>query len=705
MDFRLLGPLEVHDGEVPIGLGGAKQRALLALLLLNANRTVASDRLVDDLWGERVPESARKMVQIHVHQLRKLLPPQVLRTHASGYSIEVGPDELDMARFERLATEGRRALAAGDPDRASERLRSALALWRGPALAEFDEPFAAAEGGRLEEVRLAVLEDRIEADLQLGRHADLTAELESLVQRHPQRERLRGQQMLALYRSGRQADALATYRDGSRVLDEELGLQPSAALRELEAQILRQDASLAAPSRSAPTVPPSPIPRPQAVTRYAMDGDISLAYQVFGEGELELALVTGWVLPMELSWDDPAYVRFLERLGSFSRVLLWDKRGTGLSDRLAPGELPTIADHVRDLTTVIEAAGFARPAVFGLSEGSLPASVMAAEHPERTRALVLYGGWARTMAAPDYPWGDTPEMQERLVGLVRRHWGDAGPLLRYWAAELEDDEPLRAWWGRALRLGASPTAAIRWLEMMVDFDIRDLLPSIHVPTLVMHRRDDPIVQVGNGRYLAEHIPEAEYVEIPGANHLWWVGDHDQLLDPLERFLTGAAPARMPERVLTTVLFTDIVDSTQRGSEIGDRRWRDLLAQHDRAIRAELERNGGREVKTTGDGFLATFDAPTRAVRCGAAIRDAGAALGLDLRVGVHTGECERVDGDITGIAVNVAARVCGLAGPGEVLVSRTVTDLVAGSNLRFEPRGEHELAGLPGAFALFAMSR
>jgi DNA-binding SARP family transcriptional activator/class 3 adenylate cyclase/pimeloyl-ACP methyl ester carboxylesterase len=703
MEFRLLGPLEVHDGEAPIGLGGAKQRALLALLLLDANRTVASDRLVDELWDERVPESARKMVQIHVHQLRKLLPAPVLQTRGSGYSIEIGPEELDLARFERLAEEGQRALAAGNPERASERLHSALALWRGPALAEFDEPFAAAEGARLEELRLAVLEDRIEADLQLGRHADLTAELESLVQRHPQRERLRGQQMLALYRSGRQADALATYRDGSRVLDEELGLQPSEPLRELEGKILRQDASLAGPLRSAPTAPPSPIPRPQAVTRYAMDDDISLAYQVFGEGELELVLITGWVLPMELSWDDPAYVRFLERLGSFARVLLWDKRGTGLSDRLPPGDLPTLDVHVRDLTAVIDAAGFARPAIFGLSEGTLPASVFAAEHPERTRALVLYGGWARTMAAPDYPWGDSLEMGQQLVDMVREYWGDAGPLLHYWAVEMEDDEPLRAWWGRALRLGASPTAAVRWLEMMGDFDIRDLLPSISVPTLVMHRSDDPIVRVGNGRYLGEHIPDAEYVELPGANHLWWVGDHEQLLEPLEGFLTGAAPARAPERVLTTVLFTDIVESTRRASEIGDRRWRDLLAQHDRVVRSELERNGGVEVKTMGDGFLARFDGPTRAVLCASAISDAASALGLDLRIGLHTGECELVNGDISGIAVNVAARVCGLAGSGEVLVSRTVTDLVAGSALRFAPRGEHELAGLPGTFSLFAV--
>jgi class 3 adenylate cyclase len=241
--------------------------------------------------------------------------------------------------------------------------------------------------------------------------------------------------------------------------------------------------------------------------------------------------------------------------------------------------------------------------------------------------------------------------------------------------------------------------------LTIDQDIRDALPSIRVPALLMHRADDPIVPVGHARYLADHIPNAEYVELPGANHLWWVGDHDQLLEPVQRFLTGSVPAPAPERVLLTVLFTDIVDSTRRASELGDRRWRFLHSQHDRAVRSEIARHSGREVKTLGDGFLATFDGPTRAVHCAAAIRDAAAALGLDVRAGVHTGECEIVGDDIAGIAVNIGARVCALAGPAEVLVSRTVTDLVAGSGLEFESRGEHELAGLPGTFTLLALQR
>jgi DNA-binding SARP family transcriptional activator/class 3 adenylate cyclase len=704
MDFRLLGPLEAVDGAAPVGLGGAKQRALLALLLLNANMTVASDRLIDELWGDEPPESARKMVQIYVSQLRKLLPAEMLRTQASGYSLELGDQQLDLARFQAAAADGRAALAAGKAERASKLLRSALAMWRGPALAEFDEPFARIEGARLEELRVAVLEDRIDADLQLGRHADLAPELEALVQQHPERERLRAQHMLALYRCGRQADALDTYHEGRRVLDERLGLRPSSALRRLEEQILRQDPSLAPPPSTAPPMPPSPIPRPQTTTRYASNGDISLGYQVFGDGQLELVLTTGWVLPMELAWDDPAYVRFLERLGSFARVLLWDKRGTGLSDRFAPDDLPTVEQRMSDLLAVMDAAGFERPALFGLSEGALLTCLFGATHPQRTRALALYGGWARTMTAPDYPWGTTPENFERFTDQVRTTWADAAPLLRYWATEMQDDAALRGWWTRALHLGASPSAAVQWLRLMVDLDIRAVLPSIRVPTLVMHRRDDPIIRVDNGRYLAEHIPNAEYVELPGGNHLWWLGDHDQLLDPVQRFLTGSVPAPSPERVLMTVLFTDIVDSTRSASELGDRRWRFLLSQHDRAVRSEIARHNGREVKTIGDGFLVTFDGPTRAVRCAAAIRDAVAAVGLDVRAGLHTGECELVGDDIAGIAVNIGARVCALAGPGEVLVSRTVTDLVAGSGLEFEPRGEHELAGLPGTFTLLALA-
>jgi DNA-binding SARP family transcriptional activator/pimeloyl-ACP methyl ester carboxylesterase len=535
MEFLVLGPLEArHDGAAA-ELGGGKPRALLALLLLDAGRVVSPDRLIEELWGAPAPASARKMVQIHVSHLRKALGPDWVRTHSVGYSIEVEPDMLDVARFEHLAAEGRAALAAGDPATASERLGRALALWRGTALAEFDEPFAEREGARLEALRLAALEDRVDADLALGRHAAVAAELDVLVQRHPHRERLRGQHMLALYRSARQAEALASYRDAWRSLAEELGIQPSAQLRELEQRILAHDPALAPPGDRAGAPPPVAAPQPAGATRYASRGDTSLAYQVYGDGELELAVTTGWVLPMELFRDEPRFARFLDRLGAFARVLLWDKRGTGLSDRIAPGARPTLDERTADLATVIDAVGFERPALLGLSEGAHLSALYAVMHPERASMLALYGGWPRTLQSPDYPWGDPPEQFEELVSEVREHWGDAAYLLRYWAPASQHDERLRAWWARALRLGATPTAAVTWLELMADLDLRATLTQVRTPSLVLHRRGDVIVPVGNGRSLAGCIPDAEYVELPGEDHLWWMGDQDALLDAVQAF--------------------------------------------------------------------------------------------------------------------------------------------------------------------------
>jgi DNA-binding SARP family transcriptional activator/pimeloyl-ACP methyl ester carboxylesterase len=535
MEFLVLGPLEARDGDAVAELGGGKPRALLALLLLDVGRVVSPDRLIEELWGVAAPASARKMVQIHVSHLRKALGPDWVRTHAVGYSIEVEPDMLDIARFEHLAAEGRAALAAGDPARASQRLGRALGLWRGTALAEFAEPFAEREGARLEALRLAALEDRFDADLALGRHAEVATELDVLVQRHPHRERLRGQHMLALYRSARQADALASYRDAYRTLAEELGIQPSVQLRELEQRILAHDPALAPPGDRADAPPPVAAPQPAGATRYASRGDTSLAYQVYGDGELELAVTTGWVLPMELFRDEPRFAHFLDRLGAFARVLLWDKRGTGLSDRIAPGTRPTLEERTVDLATVIDAAGFERPALLGLSEGAYLSALYAVMYPERASMLALYGGWPRTLRAPDYPWGDTAEQFAVLIDEVREHWADATYLLRYWAPASQHDELLGAWWARALRLGASPTAAVTWLEMMADLDVRAELAQIRAPSLVLHRRGDVIVPVGNGRHFAECIPDAEYTELPGEDHLWWMGDQDALLDAIQAF--------------------------------------------------------------------------------------------------------------------------------------------------------------------------
>jgi pimeloyl-ACP methyl ester carboxylesterase len=436
------------------------------------------------------------------------------------------------------------------PDAAAAMLSSALALWRGPALEEFAEPFAVRERARLESLRLAALEDRIEAELARGAHADLTAELDALVVEHPQRERLRGQHMLALYRSGRQAEALASYQAAWQHLDKELGIQPSRALRVLEQRILAQDPTLVVEPQAAAT-PAAPVE--DRSVRYAVNGGVSLAYQVYGSGRAEIVLVAGWVLPMELFRDDPGFAAFLDRLGEAARVLVWDKRGTGLSDRVSPASLPTLEERMGDLRAVMDAAGFARPEIVGLSEGTHLALMLAATHPERVRALALYGGWACSRRSADYPWGATQEEDDKLVELVREHWGDAAQLLRIWAPESQHDPALRAWWARALRLGATPTAAEIWLRMMEEIDLRAVLPSIRVPTVVIHRRGDVIIPVGNGRYMGEAIPGAQYVELPGHDHLWWVGDQDAILDPIVALVGDEADDAVPERVLATIL--------------------------------------------------------------------------------------------------------------------------------------------------------
>jgi class 3 adenylate cyclase len=441
----------------------------------------------------------------------------------------------------------------------------------------------------------------------------------------------------------------------------------------------------------------------QPTTRYATNGDTSLAYQVLGEGELDILLVTGWVISMEAFWENPAHARFFERLASLGRVILWDKRGTGLSDRVPAERPPTLEERMDDLRAVLDAAGSSRAALVGLSEGAALCSLFAATHPDRTSALVLYGGWARTLEGEDHPWQAGREEAEDFLAGLRQTWGDNAGLLTLWAPSALEDPPTRAWWNRSLRLGASPGGAVSWLRMAFDMDIRHVLPTIAVPTLVLHRQGDRMVDVANGRYLGERIPGARYVELPGDDHLWWIGDQDALLDEVESFLTGAPARHEPDRVLATVLFTDVVDSTQRASELGDRRWRDLLAAHDRLVREQLVRFRGQEVKTLGDGFLATFDGPGRAIRCACAVRDGVRELGLDVRAGLHTGECEIVGDDVGGLAVHIGARVGALAGPGEVLVSRTVKDLVAGSGTPFEERGSRTLKGVPGEWRLFAV--
>jgi class 3 adenylate cyclase len=441
------------------------------------------------------------------------------------------------------------------------------------------------------------------------------------------------------------------------------------------------------------------VDRPE--TRYTKSGDVNIAYQVAGEGPFDLIWVPGWISNVEESWEVPEYAHFLRRLASFSRLILFDKRGTGLSDRVSNERLPTLEQRMDDVRAVLEAAGSERAALFGASEGGNMSVLFTATYPERVRALVLAGIYAKRLWSPDYPWAPTPEEREREHEVIEREWAGEMDVSELAPRAAADPELMRRV-ATFFRRSASPGAAVALNRMNTQIDTRAILPTISVPTLVLHRAEDLNVKVEEARWIAQQIPGARYVELPGDDHLVWTGDADELLDEVEEFLTGVRRGPEPDRLLATVLFTDIVGSTERVSELGDRRWRELLEQHHRLVRAELERFRGREIDTAGDGFLATFDGPARAIRCACAIRDSVLSLGIEIRAGLHTGECEVVAEKVAGIAVHTAARVNGLARPSEVLVSRTVKDLVAGSGIEFAERGEHALKGVPGSWRLYA---
>jgi pimeloyl-ACP methyl ester carboxylesterase len=437
-------------------------------------------------------------------------------------------------------------------------------------------------------------------------------------------------------------------------------------------------------------------------TRYARSGDTNIAYQVVGDGPLDLVYVHGWVSNVDLMWDEPSYARFLERLASFSRLILFDKRGTGLSDPVSIGELPTLEQRMDDVRAVMDAAGSERAALLGHSEGGNMSILFSATYPERTSALVLVGCYAKRIRSHDYPWAPVWKDRVREIEETERTWVDPD-LVRSLAPSRASDDTFLAWMTRYFRAAASPKAAAALLRMNSMIDVREILPTIRVPTLLLYRAGDRDVLVEEGRYIASRIPGGRLVELPGGDHLMWTDETGTLLDEIEGFLTGVRRGPEPDRVLATVLFTDVVGSTERAAALGDRAWRNLLERHHAAVRGELQRWRGLEVDTAGDGFLATFDGPARAVRCGHAIVGAVRELGLEIRVGVHTGEVELVGEDVRGIAVHIGARVAALAEPGEVLVSRTVADLVAGSGLRFADRGEHELKGLDGRWRVLAL--
>ncbi|MGH9038694.1 MAG: alpha/beta fold hydrolase [Acidimicrobiia bacterium] len=717
MRVGVLGPIEIHDaGGLAVSLRRTKARRLLAALVIHLNHQVSRDALVEALWGERPPAGAEATLQSYVSQLRRLFgagdPARAavqLHSRAGGYVLEADPGLVDAVRFERLAADGAAAVRAGDAASADRLLSDALSLWRGPAYAEFAEhPFARAAAERLEEARLAAVEDHLDAALQLGRHRQAVAELESLVAGHPLRERPCAQLMLALYRSGRQADALGVYRQLRHRLTDELGIDPSPELRDLERAILQQSPELIGPGTDGESTPPAErepwhagggeaVPK----VRFAKSGDVHIAYQVVGEGSVDLVFVPGVISHLELAWEEGTEVeRFFRRLASFSRLILFDKRGTGLSDRDVGR--PTLEQRMDDLRAVMDAAGSERAAVVGYSEGGAMSILFATTYPERVSALILAATTARATPAPDYPCGPRTQMfAEGMARLIAEGWGE-GRSVEWFAPDLAHSRSARANIARWERMSVSPGALAAFLALMPAIDVRAVLPAVRVPTLVIHRNGDAVLDSYHARYLAEHIAGARLIERPGGSHILW-SDAGPLADEIEAFIAGAKVDTDLERVLTTVLFTDIVGSTQHAGALGDRRWREVLDRHDEFARRALDRYRGRLVKTTGDGVLATFDGPARAVHCARAIGEAMKDLGLEIRAGVHTGEVERRRDDVGGIAVHIGQRIASLAAPGQVLASGTVHDLVFGSGIEFEARGSRALKGVPGRWRIYAV--
>jgi pimeloyl-ACP methyl ester carboxylesterase/class 3 adenylate cyclase len=435
-------------------------------------------------------------------------------------------------------------------------------------------------------------------------------------------------------------------------------------------------------------------------TRYAKSGDVHVAYQVVGDGPRDLVLVPGWVSHLEYEWEEPCFSRFLRRLASFSRLILLDRRGTGLSDRVSA--LPSLEQRMDDVRAVMDAAASERAAIVGISESGPMVMMFAATYPERVSALVLCATFARLTQAPDSPIGVPPEVFELFIERMRESWG-RGATVDGFAPSLAGDARFRETWARMERFAVSPAGFEALMRMAKETDARGVLSAIRVPTLVVHRSGDLIVRIAQARYLAEHIAGAKLAEIPGIDHFPWAGD-DAVVDEIEEFLTGARHAVELDRVLATILFSDIVGSTEHAARIGDRRWREVLERYLSLVRRQIIQFRGREVDTTGDGMLASFDGPARAIRCACAIRAGVRALGIEVRAGLHTGECAVIGDKVGGIAVHTGARVAAAARAGEVLVSATVKDLVAGSGIAFEPRGVHALKGVPGEWSLYAVS-
>ena len=689
MEFLVLGPLEVRHSGRAVAVGGVRTRSVLAILLMNANTVVSSDRLADELWPELAPDRAAANLQVRLSELRRALrsvdEERRLATQAPGYVLRVDPADLDLSRFEQLAASGRSALVAGDADGATRHLNEALALWRGPALADLDDlPSIAAERARLEEERAGVLESRLDAQIAGGHHREAIGELERLTAEHPLRERLWSLLLIALYRAGRQSDALGAYRRLRTTLVEQLGIEPGPQLRELHERILRQDPEL--DYRPAGDAPSRADSKPE--TRYVENAGIHIAYQVVGAGEHDIVFVPGAMSHLELLWEDAETASFYRRLAGLGRLILFDKRDTGLSDR-APAHSP-LEERMDDVRAVMHAAGSEQATLFGYSEGAPMSILFAATYPDRVSSLILAAATARYRPAPDYPCGQgSDEMFAALAEIAADRWGQ-GDTIDWFLPSRAGSPHARRLMARFERMAVSPSAFLRIVEMIREIDVRPVLSTIHVPTLVIQRTDDIMTPPCAGRYLASHIAGARYFEQPGDHSLRFAssGDIDALLQEIGDFLSSEPRRPEPDRVLATILFAQTI-----GAAEGE------LAE-DGPVRAFR----GRLHDMTGAGLLATFDAPGQAIRCAAALRDDAGSRGIRLRTAIHTGEVGLASGRLDGPSLEIVNGIASHAQPDEILVSRTVKDLVVGSGISFADRGAERVAGTAESWALFAVT-
>ncbi|HEX4490120.1 MAG TPA: alpha/beta fold hydrolase [Acidimicrobiia bacterium] len=684
MRVTLLGPLRVEDESGEVVLGAAKERSLIAVLALSAGSVVGADRLIDALWGDAPPATARKTLQTYVSNIRRSLGADAVTTEGSGYALRVALDDVDVGRFRRLVREGQDALRSGSTDSARGKFGEAIALWHGDPFAGVgSQTGLAAEAVRLREEYLSALEASLAADLAAGCHAERIGELESLVREHPYRERLWAHLIVALYRSGRQADALAAYQRARTRLRDELGLEPGGELRRLEQAVLAHDASLDATASAVPAPAASTVrvesPVLRSPVRYAVCPDgVHVAYQIVGDGPIDVLAVPGFVSHLDMWWDAPTD-RLVRRLSAFCRLILFDKRGMGLSDRPAEIDAEQWGD---DVQAVLEAAGSERAVILGISAGSPTALVFAAAHPERTRALILCGGYARVVTGDGYDLGFAPDVIDGFITEMEAKWGTSFGLDLF-APSRADDPAAQGFWARCQTISASPAAAATYLRALAEIDVRHALPTIAVPTLILHATRDQNVPVEAARLCRDLIPGAALVELDSDIHLIWLSDVvDDIAREIEAFIDRTVPSADVDRVLATVLAV-------ASSPVSPRR--------DAEIDAVVERCRGVIV---GNG-LATFDGPARAIRCARALVSEIGSDATRPGVAVHSGECQRLGDAVRGVAVDIARELAGSAESGQVLVSQTVRDLVVGSTIEFRPHAPRSFRGVPGEWDVF----